>query len=270
MEPQVRTGTVQSGGARIHYEVVGSGPAVLGISGATGDAAHLAAIAEALSGEYTFVTYDRRAHSRSPRPDGWSQTSADEQGDDAAAIIRSLGVAPVTVFGSSSGAIIALNVALRYPDFVVRAILHDPAMMSVLEHPEAPMAVVQPVVEAGMARGGPRAAVEDFITKIAGAPWEDLDAGMRERMQANGEVFFGSEFGSLETWRPTDEALRETTVPITAMTGEKSPPFFGETARWVADHAGTKVVSSVGGHVPYWTDATVFADQLRAELKKNA
>lgn len=41
------------------------------ISGATGDAGHWNEVADALADEYTILTYDRRANSRSPRPENW-------------------------------------------------------------------------------------------------------------------------------------------------------------------------------------------------------
>ena len=57
-------------GAKIYHEVRGSGPSVLFVAGATGDGGHFERVAEILSEEFTVVTYDRRANSRSPRPDG--------------------------------------------------------------------------------------------------------------------------------------------------------------------------------------------------------
>ncbi|MBA2318173.1 MAG: hypothetical protein H0V93_10440 [Euzebyales bacterium] len=54
------------------------------------------------------MTYDRRGNSRSPRPPGWTATSSAEQAGDAAGLVEALGLAPVTVFGSSGGAIVRL------------------------------------------------------------------------------------------------------------------------------------------------------------------
>src|SRR5918998_2653654 len=102
-------------GAKIYHEVRGSGPSVLFIAGATGDGGHFQRVAELLSDEFTVVTYDRRANSRSPRPDGWQSTSAEEQSDDDAGLIESLGIVPAAVFGTSWGAIIGLDLAIRYP-----------------------------------------------------------------------------------------------------------------------------------------------------------
>jgi pimeloyl-ACP methyl ester carboxylesterase len=65
-------------GTKLYYEVRGSGPSLLMISGALGDAAYHTKIAELLSNEFTIVTYDRRGNSRSSAPAGLSATSMDE------------------------------------------------------------------------------------------------------------------------------------------------------------------------------------------------
>ncbi len=47
--------------------------------------------------------------SRSPRPKDWLQTSMAEQAEDAATLVRVLGVAPAAVVGASLGAHVALG-----------------------------------------------------------------------------------------------------------------------------------------------------------------
>src|SRR5215212_4251774 len=119
----VSTGNLlEANGAKIYHEVRGSGPSVLFIAGATGDCGHFQRVAEILSDEFTVVTYDRRANSRSPRPDGWEGTSTEEQSEDAAALIGYLELAPSPVFGNSVGAIIGLDLAIRRPELVQGAI----------------------------------------------------------------------------------------------------------------------------------------------------
>src|ERR671910_3708900 len=141
-------------GAKIYHEVRGSGPSVLFIAGATGDSGHFRRVAEILSDEFTVVTYDRRANPRSPRPDGWESTSTEQQSDDAASFIEALGIAPTAVFGNSGGSIIGLDLVIRYPDLLRTAILHDPAMFSVLSNPEEVMGPIQQAVEKGMREEG--------------------------------------------------------------------------------------------------------------------
>ena len=136
-------------GARIYHEVRGSGPSILFIAGATGDGGHFQRVAELLSDEFTVVTYDRRANSRSPRPEGWDSTSPEEQSDDAAGLIEALGIGPVAIFGNSLGAVISLDLVIRHPALVRGAILHEPPMAAGMSNPEEVMGVVQQVVEGG-------------------------------------------------------------------------------------------------------------------------
>jgi pimeloyl-ACP methyl ester carboxylesterase len=83
-------------------------------------------VADALADEFTATAYDRRGNSRSPRPTGWTQTSLAEQADDAAALLATLGQRPAVVVGTGAGGSIALELALRHPQGVRAAIVHEP------------------------------------------------------------------------------------------------------------------------------------------------
>ena len=85
---------VTVGPVDLYFEVRGSGPPVLFIMGATGDAGHFSTVAEQLADEFTALTYDRRGNSRSSRPPGWDTTTVEEQADDAAGLLRALELAP--------------------------------------------------------------------------------------------------------------------------------------------------------------------------------
>jgi len=96
--------SIEVNSTRIYYEKRGRGPAVLFVSGATGDAGHWTTVADILADTYTVITYDRRGNSRSSRPPGWTSTTIGEQADDAAALLRGLGLVPAIVFGTSAPA----------------------------------------------------------------------------------------------------------------------------------------------------------------------
>ena len=267
----VRRGLVAANGTELFCERRGSGPAVLFISGATGDAGHFSQVADLLADEFTLVTYDRRGNSRSPRPAGWTATSTEEQADDAAALLRALGLAPAMVYGNSGGAIIATCLLLRHPDVVRGAILHEPPLLSVLSDPESVMATIQRRVEAGMSRGGPHGAAEAFVRFAAGdAVFEHLDPDLRERMLNNGEILFGAEFGAFESYRPEEAALAAAQVPVHVLAGAETAPFFREAANWLAERLGTPLRESPGAHTPQfeWPDA--LAEMIRPLLRASA
>jgi pimeloyl-ACP methyl ester carboxylesterase len=240
-------------GTDIHYELRGTGPSVLFISGGTGDAGHFDRVAGLLADEFTVVTYDRRGNSRSPRPSGWETTSVAEQADDAAALLTALALAPAAVFGNSYGAIFALDLLIRHPGVVRGAVLHEPPLLSVAENPGEVQAAVGSVVEAGMAAGGPQEAVGHFIRFMAGDDnWDRLDPDLRQRMASNGETLFGVEMGTFEPYRPDDATVAGVTTPTQILVSQESVDFFHEVATWLAARLGVEVVHTPGTHTPQW------------------
>ncbi len=74
-------------------------------------------MAERLAANFTVVTYARRGFARSPVDgpvDDANRIATDTE--DAAALITGHGGGPACVFGSSSGAIVTLNLVTRHPD----------------------------------------------------------------------------------------------------------------------------------------------------------
>jgi pimeloyl-ACP methyl ester carboxylesterase len=261
--------SVAVNGTEIYYELTGSGPSLLFISGATGDAGHFERVADLLADQFTVVTYDRRGNSRSPSPERWETTSPGEQAHDAAGLLTALELSPAAVFGNSYGAIVALNLVIRHPELVRGAILHEPPLILVLEKPEKTQAAVGAAVEKGMASGGPPAAVETFIRFVTGdANWERLEPDLRERMQGNGETLFGIEMGKFEDYRPDDATLGAISVPVEVLVSEESPPFFAEAAGWLAARLGVEIVRTPGTHTPQWDRPVELVDTIRPLLKK--
>jgi pimeloyl-ACP methyl ester carboxylesterase len=79
-------------------------------------------VADPLAARYTVVRYDRRGFSRShlDGPQDYDRR-LDTDADDVRSLIEHLAGEPATVFGVSSGAIVALTVLTRHPS-VVRAV----------------------------------------------------------------------------------------------------------------------------------------------------
>lgn len=268
-----RINRVRINGTEIHHEICGSGPAILFISGMTGDAGHYAEVGELLASEFTVVTYDRRGNSRSPRPRGWIATSIDEQAADAAGLLDALGITPAAVFGSSGGAIILLNLLRLRPDVVRHAIVHEPPTTSVLPYGRERDAGLRTMVEEGFAVGGPTAAMERFLRLVAGdRAFEGLDTDLRARMLGNAEVGLGIELEKFIGFDPTTVPRPEGIPVVTAAGIDNRDPeafnhFMWETTEWLAKRWGTEVVATPGGHVPYLTHPKEFAEQLRTLLR---
>jgi pimeloyl-ACP methyl ester carboxylesterase len=257
---------VTVGPVELYYEVRGSGPPLLFIMGATGDAGHFATVADRLADGFTVVTYDRRGNSRSARPSGWEATTVEEQGDDAAGLLGALDLAPAAVFGTSSGAICALSLVVRHSELVRAAILHEPPMLTVLERADDVQAAISQLVEAGMAAGGPRAALERFWRYVAGdVNWDGLEPRLRERMLGNAKTFLGVE-RTLESHRPEDATLAAIATPVQVLLSEQTTPFIAEAAEWLASRLGVEVSVTPGTHTPYHDHPYELAQTIRSFL----
>lgn len=241
-----------TGDAGLYHEVRGSGPVVLLIPPTPGDAGHFAALAAALDG-CTVVTYDRRGTSRSPRPPGWSATTVAEQADDAAEVLRRITSGPAVVYGTSNGAMIALELAVRRPEMVSSLLVHEMPLLSVLDDPAPVGRMLGELIAGGLERGGPVGALDAFLRFAYGDHLVDeLDPAVRARFDAAAEVVLSVELPAFQAYRPDQDALRTLSVPVHILVGEdQQAQFFTEAATWLADRLGTSVVTSPGAHGPH-------------------
>jgi pimeloyl-ACP methyl ester carboxylesterase len=266
--------TVKVNGAELYHQVRGSGPALLMIHGTGADSGCYDQVAERLAGDFRILTYDRRGWSRSPRPSGWVKTSIDEQADDAAWLLRTVGNAPAVVFGSSSGGLIALDLALRHPDVVAGEVLHEPSVFTCLsqDYVQQQFAELNPVLEQALAKGGPRAALETLSQAWAGEDgMEALNPALVERWLRNADLMFDYEFPDmLLGFHPDPAAIAALKVTVKVMRASESMPINAAAAAWLASQVGTEVVVVPGAHSAYCTRPAEFAAALRPLLKEVA
>lgn len=234
---------------QLHHEICGEGAPVLLIPGLPGDGAQFDVVVDALSNDHTVITYDRRGNSRSPSPAGWEATSIDEQVADAAVLLEPVG-RPALVYGSSVGAIIALELARTRPELVTLALLHEMPLLSVLEDPAPVAAAIAGIVEPAFAQGGPDAALEAFVRfAIGDANISALDPEVRARMLRNGLVAMTIELPVFQAHRPDSEALAGVSArPLVGR--EQALPFFREAAEWLARALQTEIAAAPGAHGP--------------------
>lgn len=265
---KVKTGRSEANGTTLYYEVRGSGPPVLFISGATGDAGHFEAVAERLADELTVVTYDRRGNSRSLRPPGWTQTSMQEQAGDAAALLESLHLSPAAVFGTSGGAAIACALLLERPEMVCGVVCHEPPLAAAVPEAAGDPRDMQSMIEQAMTRGGPPAAVEAFVRTAAGSAFDHIEPGLLQRMKGNGETLFGLELPMFMSYVPDEAALARVKVPVRVLVSEQTEPLFDASAHWLATKLGAAISKLPGAHAPYFDSPDDVARALRPLLRE--
>lgn len=130
----VKSARIATEGDELFYEIRGKGQPVILIPPAGGDGWHYAKVAEILAGEYKIITFDRRANARSTMNDP-QNFEMSQQSRDVVAVLRAVGETSAFVFGNSSGAAIALDVAKTQPQAVRAAIAHEPPTARV--HPKS-------------------------------------------------------------------------------------------------------------------------------------
>jgi pimeloyl-ACP methyl ester carboxylesterase len=262
------SGMVEANGTSLYYEKRGDGPPLLFIVGAGGDACDFAEVATLLAEEFTTITYDRRGFSSSPWPEGATWTWVDQQADDAAALLKTLGLTPAAVYGNSIGALTGLSLLLHHPEVVTKVMLHEPPFMAGLSDPNEGMAHLRRVVNEGKATGGLRGAREAFLrTGMGEANYRALPADYRERLLQSGPTFLIHEFDRYEWYRPADEEMAAVARPVVLLAGRDSAPFFRPAAEWLAARLGTEVISLGGGHTPQRDRPREVADAIRRYLK---
>ncbi|RAH78361.1 hydrolase [Aspergillus japonicus CBS 114.51] len=121
-------------GAILHYTTSGKGPLLLFIHGAGGRGEMFRPVAEQLASSFTVVTWDRRGYSKSTLEGPQDFTNRLEvDASDASRLIEHISSdKSAFVFGTSSGAIVALTLLSRFPYNVLGLVAHEPPCTDVL------------------------------------------------------------------------------------------------------------------------------------------
>ncbi|MGI5325778.1 alpha/beta fold hydrolase [Actinomadura nitritigenes] len=287
---ETTTRTLDVPGASLHYEVRGSGPVLLLICGGIYDAAGYAGLAGLLADRYTVVTYDRRGNSRSPLTGPPERQEIAVHADDASRLLGAVAGGPAFVFGNSSGAQIALELAARHPEQVRAVVAHEPPLLGLLpdaDHWESVIADVErayrdggvgPAMGVFGAAMGMSGGDEDGSGGEAGGAGDAESVGeaagaseapspemleMFARFEKNTDFFAGYEvpgFGrdALDVGR-----LRESPVRITVAVGAESagePPHRAGLA--LAERLGKPAETYPGDHGGFGAEAPAFAARL--------
>lgn len=249
----------------LYREVRGSGPAVLLIPGATGDAGHFTRTAERLADEFTVITYDRRGNSRSAATqDPTAAAAMRAQADEAAALITACGFEKAVVVGTSGGAVVTLELLVRRPTVVKGAVIHEPPLLALL--PPISPSPLEPIFT--MAQTDPRGALEAFVrANSSDAAWESIDSATRDRMLGNGVTLFSHEVGEFLSYKPDEAALRSLQIPVVLLHSRDGLEFAPHVNAWLEEQLGVKGGTISGHHAPYFDMPELFAEELRPILR---
>lgn len=263
-------GTVRSAdGTAIAYTAWGDGDLIVIIDGATAHRATTpenAAAAELLAGEFRVVNYDRRG--RGASGDTMPYAVEREFEDLAAVIEHAGGGRPATVFGWSSGGLLALNAAQAGVPMERVAVFEPPVVVDD-SRPPLPADYVERL-DAAVADGRPGDAVTLFLTAAVGLPPE-MAAGVRQDRDtwagleaiAPTIAYDGRQLGETMSGRPLDPGLWDRLgMPVLVLHGDATWPSLAAGARAVAQALPTARLVAVPGE-NHSTTAEVLAGVLR-------
>ena len=258
-------------GAKIHYEVAGSGPTLLFIPGGAADATAFTGVRDVLSKHYTVVTYDPRGISRSPL-DGEppKQGVLREHADDVQRLLAEIGGAPAYVFAHSGGAVTAMDYVVRHHAQVRALILFEPMLLGYLDPgtlvgPDVPTIYREQGLQAAIKRVEEMTGIE--VPKPPSNPSPELRAQMKG-MSDNLVYAFGHLLPAMLEFVPDLGALGAVSTRIIVGVGDKSA---GQAAHQSALRLATDLrkaaVSFPGDHAGFSLDPVGFATRLRDALE---
>jgi pimeloyl-ACP methyl ester carboxylesterase len=212
-----------------------------------------------LAESFRVLVYDRRGHSRSQRPD--TPGSVDEDGDDLAALLEALELAPAHVVTNSYGGNIALRLATRRPDIFRSLSCHEPPLWSLPDGDAESQAMLQQSarslesVAKQIAEGDHEGAARQFVEQVAFGPgaWEnELPPEVRAIMVQNAPTFL-DELQDPEQLTVDEEALARLEVGVRLTEGSESPPVFPRVIGRLGQIIPTVARETIDGaaHVPH-------------------
>jgi pimeloyl-ACP methyl ester carboxylesterase len=213
--------TVEGAGVPLAARVTGDGAPVVVVHGMAADARARSPLADALAGAGArVIAYDRRGYGASGAPEPYAATTVQEQGEDAAAVLRALAEAPALAVGDGFGALVVLDLLVRHPALVRGAVLVEPPLFAFVPQATEALAAEREALEQALREGGPGHAVERWR---AGRPGPGPGPDDLERVRAAHRAFF-ADYGGLASWSPARRELRGLAVPVAVVTGPGSAP----------------------------------------------
>lgn len=261
-------------GVELEYEVSGSGEPVLLISPVLADGFLPLLSAPALAKRCSLITYHKRGwvgSTRTPPP-----VSIADHARDAAALLDHLGIRRAHIAGHSSGAAVALQLALDRPEIVHTLGLLELSLLSV-SSAKGFLEKAGPAFEA-YAAGDHETALAVFMSAVSGRDWETCQTVLEDSVPGavalaikDADTFFGVELPALGAWTFGADQAAAISQPVLSVLGAETEPLWVEIAdllhSWLADVEDCTIEGA--GHLLHMQRPEAVAECMAAFLVRH-
>ena len=208
----------------LHYEEAGEGVPILLVHPAGSTASTWGAAADELARIGRVIAYDRRGYARSG---GEPVRSVSTHTVDAAAVLESLVTEPAIVVGTSAGAAIAVDLAVRRPD-LVRAVVAHEFPWRFTRHLPTPAQVRALFAIGSFSLRGRHADAAEALLRAAygyrdgGSAWDAFPGEWRQAARENARPALADFLNSIRSY-PSAADLASIEVPVVCTCGARSP-----------------------------------------------
>jgi len=260
-------GSVRSNGCDLYYEERGGGVPILLIPPSGATASTWGSVVDELAKIGRVITYDRRGYARSVSAPARKMATHTA---DAAVLLGSVTTEPAVVVGTSAGAMIAIDLAVRRPDLVHAVIEHEGPWRFTRHVPTGPQISTFATIGSCVLRGR-RADAADALLRSAyayregGTAWDAFPEEWRQVGRENATPTLWDFLITIGN-HPSASALATVRVPVVCSYGARSPDFMVRCTRSLASaipSARTHRIEGAAHAAPF--DATAAFVRLVAD-----
>jgi pimeloyl-ACP methyl ester carboxylesterase len=261
------TDSVGSDGCDLYYEEMGEGVPILLVPPAGATASTWGAAAEQLARIGRVITYDRRGYARSG---GGPVHSMSTHTTDAAALLEHLRSTPAVLVGTSAGAAIVVDLAVRRPDLVRVVVAHEFPWRFTRHLPTLSQLAALTKIGSLALRGRQSDAAEALLRSAytyrdGRTAWDAFPAEWRRAGRENARAALADFRNSIGIY-PSAKDLATVDVPTVCTYGARSPDSMKRLVASLAaaiPTATTREIPGAGHAAPF--DATTGFVQVIAE-----
>jgi pimeloyl-ACP methyl ester carboxylesterase len=207
------------------------------------------------------ITYDRRGYARSG---GSMVRSVSTHTADAAALLEYLGTSPAVIVGTSAGAIIAIDLAVRRPDLVHAVVAHEAPWRFTRHLPSVSQLGALAKIGSYGVIGRHRAAAEVLLRNAyayadGGSAWDAFPDEWRRIALENAQPTL-ADFRSTIRDYPSASELATINVPVLCTYGARSPKNMARLIRSLTEAIPTARTVRIdgAGHAAAFDQASNF------------